>query len=256
MVHVERDFAGDVHAQHGFWGPPTSIANFCEEDYGVTYMVAELINSFTNLAYVYWAFKTLQPGESLLSTTAFPNLALFFVGVTSFAYHLTLKYATQMGDDLSMFWVCAAIIYELYTFDKTPGFRVAFGSTLTAVLGVISAVHYNLYQLWLHNATFALLVTAIWPRVLYLIHRRFEGQEKAYWIGRFRVGGFCFLAGFVVWLIDGAVCGWLRETRSYVGLPWAFLLELHGWWHILTALGAGYCIRVSKVLTRKGPAEK
>lgn len=186
-----------------------------------------------------------------MSTTAFPNLALFFVGVCSFAYHLTLKYSTQICDDLSMFWVCAAIVYELYTIDRSPHVRLAIGSTLTVVLGVISAVHYSIYQLWLHNATFILLVTAIWPRVLYLIHHRLQGQEKQYWIGRFRVGGLCFLAGFVVWLIDGAACGWLRQTRSYLGLPWAFALELHGWWHILTALGAGYCIRVTKQLTKR-----
>ncbi|EXJ93589.1 hypothetical protein A1O1_01981 [Capronia coronata CBS 617.96] len=225
--------------------------SFCEEDYGVTYWIAELVNSFTNLAYVYWAFKTLAPGESLISTTAFPNLALFVVGVASFAYHVTLKYGTQICDDLSMFWVCAAIIYELYTIDRSPTFSLVFGSTLTLVLGAISAAHYSMYQLWLHNMTFGLLVTAIWPRVLYLIYHRFQGEEKSYWIGRFRVGGFCFLAGFGVWLIDGAACGWLREMRSSLGLPWAFALELHGWWHILTALGAGYCIRVTKVLTKR-----
>ncbi|EXJ91707.1 hypothetical protein A1O3_00257 [Capronia epimyces CBS 606.96] len=250
MVHIERNFAGDPHASHGYWGPPTSVANFCEEDYGVTYWVAEVVNSFTNLAYVYWAFKTLSPGERLWSSTAFPNVALFFVGVTSFAYHLTLKYSTQICDDLSMFWVCAAIIYELYTIDQSPTARLLFGSTLTVVLSVISAAHYKMYQLWLHNTTFILLVTAIWPRVLFLIHRRFQGPEKQYWLGRFRVGGLCFLAGFVVWLIDGAACGWLRDARNSIGLPWAFALELHGWWHILTALGAGYCIRVTKQLTR------
>lgn len=198
---------------------------------------------------VYWAFKTLRPGESLLATTAFPNLALFFVGVTSFGFHLTLKYGTQMCDDLSMFWVCAALIYELYTIDHSSTFRFAVGSTLTAVLGVISAYHCVLNQLWLHNWTFILLVTAIWPRVLYLIRNRLQGEERRYWMSKFRFGGICFISGFVVWLIDGAVCGWLRQTRSYVGIPWAFFLELHGWWHILTALGAGYCIQVTKRLT-------
>ncbi|KAK7902477.1 hypothetical protein LTR67_002122 [Exophiala xenobiotica] len=248
---VERNFAGDPYALHGYWGPPTSVANFCEEDYAVTVYIGEFVNTFTNLAYIYWAIHELLPGESLLSTTAFPNLALFFVGVTSFAFHLTLKYATQLCDDLSMFWVCAAIIYELYTVDQPTSVKVAFGLTLTAVLGTISAIHCTLYQLWLHNWTFILLVTAIWPRVLYLISQKFQGSEKRYWLQKFRVGGVCFLAGFAVWLIDGAACGWLRDTRGYLGLPWGFVLELHGWWHILTALGAGYCVRVTKQLTRR-----
>ena len=150
-----------------------------------------------------------------------------------------------------MFWVCAAIVYELYTLGWSRSAKVAFGSTLTTVLGVISAYHYKLHQLWLHNTTFITLVTAIWPRVLYLIYTRMKGEEKQYWIRQFRFGGTCFLAGFGVWVLDSAYCGALRETRETLGMPVAFLLELHGWWHILTALGAGYCIRVTKVLTKQ-----
>ncbi|OAP64725.1 hypothetical protein AYL99_00697 [Fonsecaea erecta] len=246
---LERNFAGDHKAHLGYWGPPTSVANFCEEDYAVTLYVAEFVNSFTNLAYVYWAFRTLLPGESLFTQPS--NLALFFVGVSSLVFHLTLKYETQVCDDLSMFWVCAALVYELYTLGWSKPAKLAFGSILTAVLGVISAYHYALHQLWLHNVTFIALVTAIWPRVLYLIRTRFAGEKKQYWTRQFRVGGLCFLMGFVVWVIDSAYCGALRETRKQLGIPFAFVLELHGWWHILTALGAGYCIRVTKVLTQE-----
>jgi dihydroceramidase len=153
-----------------------------------------------------------------------------------------------------MFWVCAAIIYELYTFDIPPTARMAFGFTLTTVLGVISAIHYSLNKLWLHNWTFILLVTAIWPRVLYLIRTRLKGETKREAVRNFRFGGICFLMGFVVWLIDGAACGWLRQTRANIGLPWGFLLELHGWWHILTSIGAGNAIWATKMLTR-GKAE-
>ncbi|RVX68424.1 hypothetical protein B0A52_07424 [Exophiala mesophila] len=203
---------------------------------------------------VYYAFKTLDRGESLISTTAFPNLALFFVGVTSFAFHLTMKYDAQIMDDLSMFWVCAAIIYELYTIGRSTNVKVVFGSALTAILGYISARHYTLNQLWLHNWTFIILVTAIWPRVLFLIRNSLNGPERMVARRQFRVGGLCFLAGFLLWLVDGAYCGPLRAARETLGLPWAFLLEFHGWWHILTSIGAGNCIRVTKVLTGKTPA--
>jgi dihydroceramidase len=171
--------------------------------------------------------------------------------VTSFAFHLTLKYETQVCDDLSMFWVCAALVYELYTLGWSRPSKLAFGFVLTAALGTISAYHYTLHQLWLHNTTFITLVTAIWPRVLYLIRTRFEGEQRRYWTGEFRVGGLCFLMGFVVWVLDSAYCGALRETRKELGVPLGFLLELHGWWHVLTAVGAGYCIRVMKELTKK-----
>jgi dihydroceramidase len=223
---------------------------------------------------VFWAFWTLLPGENLLTQPS--NIALFFVGVTSFLFHLTLKYETQVMDDLSMFWVCAALVHELYTLDWERNSRLAFGTILSGVLVVISIYHYYLHQLWLHNLTFISLVTAvskpmsisresrpgtffshvltllqIWPRVLYLIRTRFKDEQRRYWTGEFRVGGFCFMLGFVVWALDSAYCDLLRETRKSIGIPYAFLLELHGWWHVLTALGAGYCIRVMKILTRK-----
>lgn len=33
-------------------------------------------------------------------------------------------------------------------------------------------------------------------------------------------------------------------------MPWGFLLELHGWWHILTAVGAQTFMIMIDVLTR------
>lgn len=71
MGHHNRHFAGDPHALHGAWSPPTSTAkyaacrtshhaveandaSFCEEDYDVSRYIAEFINSLTNLAYGMW----------------------------------------------------------------------------------------------------------------------------------------------------------------------------------------------------------
>jgi hypothetical protein len=39
-----------------------------------------------------------------------------------------------------------------------------------------------------------------------------------------------FLFGYFMWLIDRFVCGALIDARRTVGLPLAFLLELHGWY--------------------------
>ncbi len=46
-----------------------------------------------------------------------------------------------------------------------------------------------------------------------------------------------FGIGCSVWLVDSWVCRLLIDARHSVGLPLAFLLELHGWyvipWRIL-----------------------
>lgn len=49
-----------------------------------------------------------------------------------------------------------------------------------------------------------------------------------------------FLGGFAIWSLDNAYCSTLRQWRRSVGMPWGFLLEGHGWWHLMTGVGA-YC---------------
>jgi len=50
-------------------------------------------------------------------------------------------------------------------------------------------------------------------------------------------------------VVDGGFCAELRAVRQSVGLPWAFALELHGWWHVLTAVGAAAFVRLIVMVT-------
>ncbi len=47
-----------------------------------------------------------------------------------------------------------------------------------------------------------------------------------------------FLFGYLLWSIDFHLCSYVTKAKHYVGLPWGFLFELHGWWHIFTGIGA------------------
>ena len=62
------------------------------------------------------------------------------------------------------------------------------------------------------------------------------------------------ILAFVIWNIDLEYCFNLRDIRHKIGLPWAWLLELHGWWHVLTAIGASEYIKLTRELTRAFPA--
>jgi dihydroceramidase len=46
-----------------------------------------------------------------------------------------------------------------------------------------------------------------------------------------------FLTGFFIWNMDNIYCRHLRTARNHILLPWAVVLEGHGWWHLFTALG-------------------
>lgn len=48
----------------------------------------------------------------------------------------------------------------------------------------------------------------------------------------------CFLFGYTLWQLDFIYCSQLTSWKRAMGMPWGFLLEFHGWWHILTAVGA------------------
>lgn len=70
----------------------------------------------------------------------------------------------------------------------------------------------------------------------------------------------------MVWLIDEFACRYLTSARHTVGLPLAFLLELHGWyapsftifqenlltkirWHVFTAIGGYTAVAVIDLVT-------
>ncbi len=62
------------------------------------------------------------------------------------------------------------------------------------------------------------------------------------------VGLSVFLGGFGIWTLDNKYCSTLRRWRHEIGLPWGILLEGHGWWHLMTGLGAYfYIVRVGPV---------
>ena len=56
--------------------------------------------------------------------------------------------------------------------------------------------------------------------------------------------------GYFLWQIDGIFCSELTALKRSIGMPWGFLLEMHGWWHLLTALGAYVFMVLVDSLTR------
>lgn len=55
--------------------------------------------------------------------------------------------------------------------------------------------------------------------------------------------------GYALWNVDMHFCEPLIGARRAVGQPLGYLLELHGWWHVLTAVGAYIFMAVVEFLT-------
>ncbi len=79
--------------QEGYWAPITSTLDWCEENYYATQYAAEIVNTLTNLLFMYLAFKGMfncvKHGHDRIFFLTF--MGYLVVGSGSFAFHATLK---------------------------------------------------------------------------------------------------------------------------------------------------------------------
>ncbi|RTE84802.1 hypothetical protein BHE90_000667 [Fusarium euwallaceae] len=234
-----------------FWGPQTSYLNFCEEDYAITRYIAEFINTLSSLAYIAYGLYGLH------SYPQFPTgsrlllwCGLVGVGICSSAYHMTLKYHTQMSDELSMHLLTTPLVYRLITFKASPQRTILIGTVLSSLFTLVMVTHVVLDEFVLHAVTFAsgvLIVATQSPKMVSEHVPDPRTRQNLRNISLF--GSSCFAFGYSLWLIDEWACRYLSNARNIVGLPLGFLLELHGWWHIFTAIGSYTAVVVVDLVT-------
>ncbi|KAE8354427.1 alkaline phytoceramidase [Aspergillus coremiiformis] len=246
-----------------FWGPQTSYLNFCEEDYIVTRYIAEFINTLSSLVYVIYGIHGLVQlrHEKNAGSRAIAYCGLMGVGICSAGYHMTLKYHTQMSDELSMHLLTTPLVYRILSFQTSPQHSRTVGIILALLFTVVMVVHMVMDEFLLHATTFGMAVYLIATRTLKIIPREIPDpatRKRIQTVALFGCASFIF--GYLVWLVDNWACRVLTTTRRSVGLPLAFFLELHGWWHVFTAIGGYIAVAVIDLITsgevRKDSAER
>ena len=60
--------------EHGYWDPITSTLDWCEENYYATTYSAEIVNSLTNLTFIWLAFVGINTCPGRESIGALPRL--------------------------------------------------------------------------------------------------------------------------------------------------------------------------------------
>ncbi|ORY13772.1 alkaline ceramidase-like protein [Clohesyomyces aquaticus] len=228
----------------GAWGPPNSNQNFCEEDYVITHYIGEFVNTLTNLTYIIYGIHGIRRVQrkddgGVFSTLALPYWGLISVGVLSGYYHATLKYHSQMGDDLSMLVAVGSLCHQILTFKKPAAERLRTTILFLGILIPVSVYHCWADEILVHVLTFGILVIFVGREIRRLIRERVknvDAKRKLRGLSTFGTG--CGLLGYFVWNIDQHLCGHVTAFKRHVGLPLGFLFELHGWWHVLTGIGA------------------
>jgi dihydroceramidase len=259
MGHHNLHFGGDRYSLVGAWSPPTSRANFCEEDYVITFYLAEFINSITNLAYIYLALRAMYRPESRGLTLDFMSVSLFALGIGSFLFHATLRQTLEFADELSMLGLTWSMLQAILTVRQSPQTARIISLGLAFVFISFSVFYVYSARIIYQVIAFATGIGIVTLRSQYLYHwsqPRFATAQRQDWNRRtWKSIGICLL-GYVLWNIDLEFCAELRGLKQQVGLPWAWMLELHGWWHLLTGIGASIFMEVVREVQDEAEREK
>ncbi|KAL4761350.1 ceramidase [Aspergillus foveolatus] len=242
-----------MHAIEPFWGPQTSYLNFCEEDYVITRYVAEFINTLSSLIYcsfgLFGLYQLSQRKQASFSR-CIPYYGLIGVGVCSAGYHMTLKYHTQMSDELSMHLLTTPLLYRILTFQKTESYTHGVGFILSILFTIVMVIHMVMDEFLLHAVSFGAAVLLITIKTIKTIPQQIHDSDirlNIKIVSRF--GLICFVSGYALWLVDNFLCPSLTFVRGVLGMPLAFLFEFHGWWHVLTGIGGYIAVAVVDLIT-------
>ncbi|PRP76892.1 hypothetical protein PROFUN_14058 [Planoprotostelium fungivorum] len=275
-----------IVAENGYWGTPTSTLNWCEEDYAVTFFVAETINTLTNL----WAITCIYPLFCIWSNgwpkrylvlwlslccVAFGSWMcewhnLLSAALTYVSVHMTLQWQWQvLGDEIPMLLVRLnpqAVAASMFvTMEVTPVSQPAVKRKKSLIWGIgISAMTLAVIVTYLytgmaefHQAAFGIMVWVTFLRGLYLFKKVIPSdvhdlaiREKRSAILKMDLWGAVIMnLAFALWNIDNHFCHQIIQLRSYLGQPFATLLQLHGWWHIGTGVGTYMLVTASMMLS-------
>ncbi|KZF26295.1 alkaline phytoceramidase [Xylona heveae TC161] len=265
-------------SSRGYWHPVTSTINWCEEDYYATIYAAEVINTLTNLLFLYLAYKGISncwtQGHDSIFLVTFVGYLL--VGAGSFLFHATLKYPMQLVDELSMIYTTCLMCYATFSYAKTRLYAFILAIALVSLALFITLYYHYLQDPAFHQNAYAILTAVVLLRSMYVMEisirpslrrreanhkkeeiegslsretiqeqdrkdRRDEVILKDMWT-MIASGLSIFLGGFAIWTLDNEYCSSLRRWRRQIGLPWGILLEGHGWWHLMTGIGAYFYI--------------
>lgn len=226
----------------------TANTVWCEEKYVVFSTVAEFWNAYTNIPFVGLALYSLFRGGAHYMPWRFRicYAMVMIIGVGSYIFHSRLTRSAQLLDELPMLLLAGQSIFALTAHSTSPrATKIYTGILIYGLIAVGTGIYLVTNQALIHQIIFGLFTAAIvaisWRICQCTAAANVDTMsERALSMGRCMMHAFYYnLGAFCLWLVDNTECGcgMLRELRSRWGHPWTALLQLHAWWHILTALG-------------------
>ncbi|KAG9250668.1 putative alkaline dihydroceramidase Ydc1 [Emericellopsis atlantica] len=179
----------------------------------------------------------LQP-RAIRTKLGFHVYIPLFLGIGSFLFHASLRQTLEYADELAMIGIIWSVLQATLSIRQSTSKVRAISVTLTAVV-----LGFSVFYVWSANILYHVLAFSY---LFWWTEPGFPREKARDWNKRTWPSLGACLVGYVLWNIDLECCTMLRNVRQLVGLPWPWLLEFHGWWHILTGIGAGRFMNVAR----------
>jgi dihydroceramidase len=216
-----------------WWGPVTATLDWCESNYAVCEYVAEFWNTVTNAVMIglalFGAATALRAGAEARFAVSF--LGLLVVGIGSWCFHGSLLYEMQLLDELPMLYTTAVFIYCVTLQDPKRRHAPALAAGLGILCAAVTIVYVWLQTPLFHQVSYGSMVLYLTGRCVLLARRHHADHALVRVITTAIV---LFLVAWGLWNVDIHWCADLQAARARLGTLGP-LLELHGWWHVLTA---------------------
>ncbi|KAI8984416.1 ceramidase [Mycotypha africana] len=236
--------------KENFWGPVTSTIDWCEENYVVSPYLAEFFNTVTNLGFVFFSLFGIYNVWKNKSSKAYmlAYMGVIFVGFGSWCFHMTLQYEMQLLDELPMIYVASIVFWLTYLADPDCHNDTMIRIGLVIYSAVITYSYIIINNPVFHQVAYGLLVCGVVLRSIVLLKKvpNTFVYEKPRMRALLWMSALGFIIAFILWNIDNQFCEHLKMWRSNVPFLIGSVSELHGWWHIGTALGVYYFIVFSE----------
>lgn len=158
------------------------------------------------------------------------------------------------------------------TFQQSETYIRKFTTILLASMIIETVYHSAMNEEFVHQASWLVLLVLVAWKTRALIQQRAKTPQQKQTFSRLIAFGTgkvessilslalknnytdsataSMALGYFLWQLDGIFCSELTAIKRSIGMPWGFLLEMHAWWHLFTAIGAYVFMVMVDSLTR------
>lgn len=127
-----------------------------------------------------------------------------------------------------MLFAAGAVFHRIWTFDKSERTQTWAAVAVFGFLILFSTWHMITNEIHGHALLFGIMVVVVAYKTVRVLDERAKPGEKRQ-LGKLAlIGSLSFASGYGFWNLDFLACDTLNEIRHTVGMPLAFILELHG----------------------------